>query len=223
MTPWYCPFFLERRNVMDIEVFTQSAIKLTGKQIIYFDPIKIKEEYHDADYIFITHDHYDHFEGESIKKLLKDQTYLIVPKILEDKAKKITDNVLIVEPNKTYQLNELEFRTIPAYNLNKTFHLKENGYVGYNLKLDDKYYYIMGDTDVTEEAKEVKADICFIPIGGHFTMDFTEAADYINLIKPKEVIPIHYGSIIGDISDGEEFAKLVDKDIEVKIYIKEEK
>ena len=205
---------------MDIKVVTHSAIKLSGEKIIYFDPFKIKEEDHDADYIFITHDHYDHFEVESIKKLLKEQTYLIVPKILEEQAKKITNNVFIVEPNKIYQLDELEFTTVPAYNLNKTFHLKENGYVGYNLKLDGKYYYIMGDTDVTEEAKKVKCDFCFIPIGGTYTMDYKEAADYTNLINPKKVVPIHYGTIIGDITLGIKFKQLIDKNIEV--LLKEE-
>ena len=73
---------------MKIEIFTQSAIKLSGNVIIYFDPFKIDKYYNDADYIFITHDHYDHYDEESIKKVLKKETTIIVPKILKDKIKK---------------------------------------------------------------------------------------------------------------------------------------
>ena len=57
---------------MKIDVFTQAAIKMVGDKVIYFDPYLIKDEYHDADYIFITHDHYDHYDEESIilKKII---------------------------------------------------------------------------------------------------------------------------------------------------------
>ena len=80
----------------------------------------------------------------------------------------------------------------------------------------------MGDTDALEENKNIHADVCFIPIGGHFTMDYIEASKYINEIKPHKVIPTHYGSIIGSMDLGEKFKKEIDKDIEVEIYIKEE-
>ena len=79
----------------------------------------------------------------------------------------------------------------------------------------------MGDTDLTEESLEVKTDVCFVPIGGKFTMDVDEAVEYINRIKPKKVIPIHYGKIIGDVSLGEYFKERIDKDIEVELLIKE--
>ncbi len=208
---------------MQIEVFTQSAIKLSGDKIFYFDPFKIIKNYNDADYLFITHDHYDHYDEESIKKVINTKTLIVVPKILEDKVRKITDNILVVEPSKEYQVYNFTFQTIPAYNKSKDFHPKENGYVGYLLNIDKQRYYIMGDTDVVEEAKKVKTDICFIPIGGYYTMDVYEAANYINSIKPQKVIPIHYGSIIGDINLQEEFKKLINNDITVDIYIREEK
>ncbi len=207
---------------MQIEVFTQSAIKLTGKSIIYFDPYKIKEDYHDADYIFITHDHYDHYDEESLKKVMKSDTVMIVPTILITRVRKLTTNVVEVIPNNEYRINDLTFEAIPAYNIGSNFHPKEKGYVGYNVLIDDTKYYIMGDTSVTEESKKVQTDICFVPIGGYYTMDVLEAADYINYLKPKKVIPIHYGSIVGDISFGTDFKRLINKDIEVALYLKEE-
>ena len=207
---------------MDMEVFTQSAIKLSGQKKIYFDPFKITTEYHDADFIFITHDHYDHYDEASIKKVMNKQSIFIVPKVLKEKVEGLSEIVIVVEPNKHYELDTISFDTLPAYNLEKEFHPKNKGYVGYNVFIDGTRYYIMGDTDVVGELKEVITDICFVPIGGYYTMDVTEAAAYINEIKPKKAVPIHYGSIIGDFSLQEDFKKLVNKNIEVDILLKEE-
>ncbi len=207
---------------MQIEVFRQSAIKLKGKITIYFDPFKIDKDYHDADYIFITHDHYDHYDLDSIQKVMQDKTTLVVPKILATDAQNITSNVIIVEPNKEYRTTDFTFSTRLAYNLEKRFHPKEKGYVGYILELDKQKYYIMGDTDALDENTNLDVDYCFIPIGGTYTMDVKESAEYINKLKPKVAIPIHYGSIVGSITLGEEFKKLINQNIDVRIYIKEE-
>lgn len=208
---------------MQIEVFTQSAIKLSGSKTIYFDPFQIDTSYNDADYIFITHNHYDHYDEKSIQKIIKDDTMIIAPLILKDSLSKITSNILLVEPNHEYSLEDFVFRTVPAYNISKDFHPKSAKYVGYLLTIDNTTYYIMGDTDVLEENKNIKTDICFIPIGGTYTMDVKEASEYINYIKPKIAIPIHYGSIVGSINLKDEFKSLVNKDIKVDIYIREEK
>ena len=200
---------------MKIEVFHQASIKLTGEKIIYFDPYNIMKEYHDADYIFITHDHYDHYDEKSIKNISKNTTKLIVPKCLKD-----IENNLVVEPNKDYEIDGISFSTIPSYNLNKPFHPKEKEYVGYNILLENEYYYIMGDTDRTPETDMVKSNYCFVPIGGTYTMNVEEAIEYINEVKPKCAIPIHYGSIVGDISLGQIFQEKIKKEIEVKLLIK---
>lgn len=199
---------------MKIEVIHHASIKIIGNKIIYFDPYKIEKETHDADYIFITHDHYDHYDEESIKKVRNDNTKIIVPICLKDK-----EYDLLVDGYKKYIIDDIEFFTIPSYNIDKPFHPREKYYVGYNILLDGKYYYIMGDTDKTNEALQVKSDICFVPIGGTYTMDVNEASSYINEVKPKVAIPIHYGMITGDISLGEKFKENVNEDIEVDILI----
>ncbi len=199
---------------MKIEVLQHASVKLSDDKVIYFDPYDIKESIHDADYIFITHDHYDHYDQESIDNIKKEDTKIILPKCLENKKYD-----LIVEPNKKYQIDNIEFETIASYNIDKQYHPKEKEYVGYNILLNDCYYYIMGDTDRTPETDMVKTDICFVPIGGKFTMDINEAVDYINNLKPKKAIPIHYGKIVGDISLGEQFKNKISDDIEVEVLI----
>ncbi len=202
---------------MKIKVFTQSAIRLEDDVVIYFDPFKIKDNLNDADYIFITHDHYDHYDEDSIKKVANEKTKLIVPECLKNID---FPNKMVVKPNEEYSLFTFTFKTVNAYNINKNYHPKEKNYVGYVLNIKDTSYYIMGDTDVTKETLAINSDVVFIPIGGVYTMDYKEAANYINKIKPQKAIPIHYGSIVGDISLQEEFKKLVSKDIEVDLYIK---
>lgn len=200
---------------MKIEVIHHASIKLSGDKIIYFDPYLIKEQVHDADYIFITHDHYDHWDVDSIKNISKETTKLIVPECLKDR-----NPDFVVEPDKKYVFDNINFETISSYNIDKPFHPKEKGYVGYNILLNGVYYYIMGDTDRTPEAMNVKTDICFVPIGGTYTMNVSEAVDFINDLKPEIAIPIHYGMITGSLDLADEFKNNVDKEIDVEIKIK---
>lgn len=54
---------------------------------------------------------------------------------------------------------------------------------------------------------KVQCDVAILPIGGFYTMDWKQAAEYVAQIKPKAVIPTHYGSIVGKESDGPAFQK----------------
>ena len=114
----------------------------------------------------------------------------------------------------------IKFETIPAYNTNKTFHPKKNGWVGYIIIINGIRYYIAGDTDITEENKKVKCDEAFVPVGGTYTMNFKEAANLINEIKPKIAIPIHYGSVVGTEQDAIDFIRLLHPEIKGIILMK---
>lgn len=205
-----------------ITINAQSSIKIEDEYIIYFDPFKIEQKTNDADIIFITHDHYDHFDISSMNNIIKNSTILIAPKILNDKIieTEIKNEIIYVEPNKKYKILKYEFKTIPSYNIDKQFHPKDKEYVGYIITINNERLYVAGDTDITKDNKKVKCDIALIPIGGTYTMDYKEAAELINIIKPKIVIPTHYNSVVGSLEDGFNFKKLVDKNIECKLIIK---
>ena len=207
----------------NIEVLYHSSIRINKEKIIYIDPFKINKNYNDADIIFITHDHYDHYSEEDIDKVINENTTIIIPEELLTKLLKkgINKNAIItVEPNKNYMVQGIKFETISAYNTNKTFHPKENGWVGYIIIINGIRYYIAGDTDITEENKQVKCDVAFVPVGGTYTMDFKEAASLINEIKPKIAIPIHYGSIVGTEQDAIDFIRLLHPEIKGIILMK---
>lgn len=207
----------------NITVLCHSSIKMNKEKVIYVDPFKIDENYNDADIIFITHDHYDHYSEEDIDKVKKEDTVIIVPEELLTKVLRKgfrQDYILTVEPNQKYMIDGIKFETIPAYNTNKQFHPKENGWVGYIIEIKGIKYYIAGDTDIIEENKKVKCDVAFVPVGGTYTMDFKEAANLINEIQPKIAVPIHYGSVVGTNQDAIDFSKLLNPKIECKILMK---
>lgn len=206
---------------MEIKLNAQSSIKIVSDKIIYFDPYLIKEETHDADYILITHDHYDHFDLDSINKISNEKTIVIIPDSMVRQvfAKLNMQNVRGVLPNEEYNINGLIFNTIPSYNINKDFHKKESKWVGYLVNIENQTIYVAGDTDITEENKQVKCDIAFVPIGGTYTMDYKEAAELINTIKPSQVIPIHYHTIVGTRENAEQFKELLADNIECQIIM----
>ena len=207
----------------NIEVLYHSSIRISKNKVIYIDPFKIDKNYNDADIVFITHDHFDHYSEEDIDKVINENTTIIIPKELLTKIlrKGINKNAVItVKSNKEYMVQGIKFETIPAYNTNKTFHPKENDWVGYIITLDGIRYYIAGDTDITEENRKVKCDVAFVPVGGTYTMNFKEAAQLINEIQPKIAVPIHYGSVVGTKQDATDFIKLLHPNIKGIILMK---
>lgn len=207
----------------DITVLCHSSIKINKEKVIYIDPFKIDRNYNDADIIFITHDHYDHYSEDDIDKIRKNDTIIVAPEGLLTKLLRKgfrQEYIITVEPDEEDMVEGIKFETIPAYNTNKQFHPKENGWVGYIIEIRGIRYYIAGDTDITEENKKVKCDVAFVPVGGTYTMDFKEAAGLVNEIKPKIAIPIHYGSIVGTKQDATDFIKLLHPTIEGVILMK---
>ena len=203
----------------NVEAIHHSSIKINN---VFIDPFELNEDYDNADYIFITHSHYDHYSEEDIVKVKKAETKIIITIDLKEKVEKlglVSSNIIIVEPNKKYTIDKLKVETIPAYNNEKPFHPKYNKWVGYILETSTGRFYIAGDTDITAENKKINCDIAFLPIGGTYTMNYKEAAELANIINPKIVIPVHYGSIIGLEEDTYKFKELINKTIRCKILI----
>ena len=204
------------KDLNNIFINCQSSIKISDGLTIYFDPYDIKEKISNADYIFITHSHWDHFDLDSINNLVNDKTIIIGPSSVIEKL----DNykTLEVKPNNIYNLDNISFMTVSAYNIDKEYHPKDAGYVGYIVTLNNITYYIAGDTDVLDDLKVIKADVIFLPIGGVYTMTKEEAVELANTIKPKYAIHIHYGLAVGDLLDAKYFVNNINQEIKSKIF-----
>ena len=166
--------------IEEITINTQSSIRIQGDRVIYFDPFQITEEKHDADVIFITHDHHDHFDPSSIEKILKDDTMMVIPRSCFQSwsdSGLIVTQVVQMDPEEKLDLGGLLIETVPAYNHIKPFHPKKKRWLGYLVTIEDRKIYVAGDTDVTDESLQVRCDIAFVPVGGKYTMNAQKAAD----------------------------------------------
>lgn len=209
-------------NLDNVKVLYHSSIRINKGMIIYFDPYNIDINYNDADLIFITHSHYDHYSEEDINKVRKENTIIVIPEDLYSKVQSNRfddNNIIVVKPNEEHVVNNIKFETVPAYNVDKGFHPKSNGWIGYIVEIEGIRYYIAGDTDINEDNLKVNCDVAFVPVGGTFTMNANEAAELINEIKPKVAIPIHYGSIVGTKQDAIKFVNLLKDEIKGEILL----
>lgn len=72
--------------------------------------------------------------------------------------------------------------------------------IGWIIELENGFrIYHAGDTAVFGDMKLIgeryRPDVALVPIGGHFTMDPADAAWAVkDLLRPKAVIPMHYGA-----------------------------
>ena len=203
----------------NVTLFCHNSIKIVGKKTIYIDPFHIQEEFHDADIIFSTHSHYDHFSEEDIEKVKKEDTMIITPDSSRELARNLTgdiNKVVIVEPAQKHEIKGISFETTYAYNKEKMYHPKSEGWVGYLIDFEEVKYYIAGDTDDVKELANIECDVAFIPVGGKYTMDFKEAAGLANKISAKVVVPTHYGVLVGSQEDAKAFQKLVEnKEVQI--------
>ncbi|MBQ9717237.1 MAG: MBL fold metallo-hydrolase [Clostridia bacterium] len=201
-----------------ITINAHSSIRIAADRILCFDPFRLESAPHDADVIFITHAHFDHFSPEDIEKAAKSGTKFVIPAGMAEEIRKagiMDEDVLPLVPGQTAEICGIPVEAVPSYNIGKPMHPKANGWLGYIVTVNGERIYVAGDTDATPEGAAVNCSIAMIPIGGTYTMNAEEAAALVNAMQPKVVIPTHYGSLVGDRKDAETFAASVDDSIEI--------
>lgn len=218
----------DRREIMalaetldNVRVLIYSAIRIQSDDgtVIYCDPYDLVEEPHDADVVFITHGHYDHLSPEDYFRVAKAETVVVASSSLKEEVAVLNAaDVVLLNAGDFAEVCGIKVEAVPAYNVESErlqFHPKENAWVGYVLTIDGTTYYIAGDTDQNKDTEQVRCDVALVPIGGTYTMDAKQAAAFINTIKPRFVIPTHYGTTVGNKEDVEVFEPLVDDAITV--------
>ncbi len=210
----------------------KSSKKISAKgKVIYIDPYNIREGLPKADLILITHSHYDHCSVSDMQKIVRDGTKIICPADCQSKITRfdVPIKIEIVEPNEEIDLGDVKICTLRSYNTDKHFHPKEEGWLGYLIKLNGVFIYHAGDSDVIPEMQKLtgykqlgKDFVALLPVGGRFTMNAEEAYEAAKMIKPTLAIPMHWGSIVGTKDDAEEFKELCEENnIRVEILEKE--
>ncbi len=207
-------------NIEGVEInwLGHAGFLIKNSRITYIDPYNIKENSPKADLILITHSHYDHCSVADIEKIIQDGTRIVMTADCQSKITKFKSPIKmeIIGPGQEIVLGEIKISALPAYNIDKPFHAKEEEWVGYLIKMNDLLIYHAGDSDKIPEMQKLTGHheklIALLPIGGRFTMSVEEAVEAARLIKPYLVIPMHYGSIVGTDDDAREFKQLCDEE-----------
>lgn len=126
-----------------------------GKKII-IDPYNVSDNAPKADLILITHSHFDHCSIKDIEKLAREGTTVLVPADAQSKINKIKGiEMQIVEVGDALNFGGIKIEAVPAYNVNKDFHPKREGWMGYVVKFNDVIVYHSGDTDKIPEMRNL--------------------------------------------------------------------
>jgi L-ascorbate metabolism protein UlaG (beta-lactamase superfamily) len=177
-------------------LYHASTLIQAGGKSIYVDPAKPAKlnGLPKADLILISHEHYDHFDHESIAAISQPGTEIFAPASVVEKfptAKPISNG-------QTQKWQQWSIEAVPAYNLTRgpaagqLFHPKgrDNGYV---LTYGGKRFYFSGDTEGVPEMRALKnIDVAFVCMNLPYTMPPEEAAEAVKAFHPKTVIPYHY-------------------------------
>ena len=154
---------------MNIKYLGHSAFLFCGKdKSVVTDPfsgIGYPMEKVKADYCLISHDHFDHdyVDGVECKKIIR----------------RTEDGFLAIDTFHDPNLGKLRGK-----------------HVAFKFSVDGVTICLLGDVGeyLTESLTEEigKVDVMLIPVGGNYTIDGKEAANYVLNTHPKIVIPMHY-------------------------------
>jgi L-ascorbate metabolism protein UlaG (beta-lactamase superfamily) len=181
---------------------------------IYIDPYKLSKKHEnvsDADIVLITHNHFDHLSIEDLKNIVKETTIVVSAQECLSQLKSLNMKESIgIDPRNSVKVNDLKVETVPAYNVDKEFHPKNDKKIGFIIEFGNVRLYHIGDSDMIPEMKDANSTVALVPVSGTYVMTAEEAAKAINeLINPKIAIPMHYGTIVGNKQDAIRFSELV--------------
>ena len=214
------------QHVLDkIHWLGHDGIRIDTNPVIYVDPYQIEPGV-EAGILLITHEHYDHCAIDDVKKVLGEETVIVTEKDSAAKLKKeigvaVEAKINVVTQGDVINVKGISITAVPSYNVDKKFHPKSNGWLGFVVEIDGVKIYHAGDTDLIPEMADIKCDIALLPVSGTYVMTADEAVIAAQRIRPTVAIPMHYGSLVGDGGDAESFRKSLDGKIDVKILQKE--
>ena len=192
--------------------FRGSSVRIRRAGVeIHVDPLSVDED-SEADYVLLTHPHYDNFSEDDIARVRNESTILIAPASMK---KQVEDADHYMRPGDMLQLDGFDVLAVPAHNVEKKFHTPEQGWLGYVFTVGDTTFYHAGDTDFLPSMFGIRCDVAFLPVGGHYTMGVEEAAKAGEACGAETIVPIHWGEPHGTDEDIATLRTLFSRKVEV--------
>jgi len=214
---------------VEIEFLGHSGFLLANGKRVVIDPYKVSDKLGKADLILISHSHYDHCSIEDIEKLAEDGTVVVCTADAQSKIMKIKGiDLQVVEIGDKLDLDDIRIEAVPAYNIRKDYHPKEEGWIGFVIKMGNNVFYHTGDSDFIPEmykltgyGKHENKFVAFLPVSGKYVMTAEQAAEAASVLSPDLAVPMYYGAgVAGILKDAEKFRELC-KEKNVKVEIME--
>ena len=200
-------------DVLDgITWFRGSSVRIRRMGIeMHVDPLAVDED-SEADFVLLTHPHYDNFSEDDIARVRGPDTVLIAPASMK---KQLGDADHFMRPGDMLQLDGFDVLAVPAHNIDKKFHTPQDGWLGYVFTIGDTTYYHAGDTDFLPSMYGIRCDVAFLPVGGHYTMNVADAARAAEACGAAVLVPIHWGEPHGSEDDIEQLRTLFPRTVSV--------
>jgi len=203
-----------------------AAFLIEGKAKVLVDPFlkgnpkaaKTPEEV-EADIICVTHAHGDHL-GDSIEISKRTGAPIVATYEIASYASKKGAETIGMNIGGTVEVKGVKITMVSATHTSALIENDEIKYggepVGFIIEIEEnRKVYHAGDTGLTAEMQIIgefyKPEVALLPIGGHFTMGVNEAVYAVKLLKPKFVIPMHYGTWPPIEADPVEFKEKAEK------------
>lgn len=146
------------------------------------------------DILVLTHNHLDHTDPETLKKLFSRHNGICV--LASGNAWQTVrkfggdNNYIMFNRGTVWTEKGIRFEAIHAEH-------SDDKAVGVIISYDGKNYYITGDTLYNKKVIKdinVPIDVVFLPINGvGNNMNMTDAAQFAREIKAKTAVPVHFG------------------------------
>lgn len=155
------------------------------------------------DVVLISHAHWDHLDVPSLRKIDGEPLFIVPPGVDKILYKNGLNKVRVMEVGEKIEIGELIITATPAaHDGNRLRYLGEELAIGYLIE-GSRVIYFAGDTDIYPEmaGMQKQLDLALLPVwgwgptlgDGH--MDPKAAAMATEIMQPKMVIPIHWGTL----------------------------
>jgi L-ascorbate metabolism protein UlaG (beta-lactamase superfamily) len=155
---------------------------------IHVDPWGVTER-SAADYVLLTHPHYDNFSEEDIEKVRGSETVVVAPVGMR---KQLEDLDHLLRPGDLIQLNRIDILAVPAHNLERKFHPPDSGWLGYVFTIDGVTYFHAGHTDPLESLARIRCDVALLPCSTDYTMSPEDAIKLAEACGAQVLVPLHW-------------------------------